>query len=284
MDEDVHSYLAENRERWEELAAVHPETDAYDVDAFLSAASERTLDPIEPEEVGPVEGDSLLHLQCHFGLDTLSWAREGARVTGVDFAETAVEEARGLAAVAGLDDRARFVRSDVYELPAPGDLAPPGSTTDDGFDVVYTSFGVLYWLPDLVAWAEAVAGALAPGGRFYLAEHHPFTGAFDEDSTAEALSVAYPYFEGRITTDDEYSYAGASDLENARAHGWAHSLGDVVTALVDAGLRIEFLHEYPWSTFPAIDAMEQRANDRYYLDTEHDLPFVFTLLARHGCT
>jgi SAM-dependent methyltransferase len=278
MTDDHREYVEENRERWEELAAVHPDTDAYEVEAFL--AGESTLDPVEPVEVGPVDGRTLLHLQCHFGLDSLSWAREGARVTGVDFAATAVEEARSLAAEAGLDDRARFVRSDVYDLPSSGELAPPGADTGEGFDVVYTSFGVLYWLPDLEAWAEAVAGRVHPGGRFYLAEHHPFTGSFDEASPPDALRVAYPYFEGRITTDDEYSYAGASDLDNTRAHGWAHSMGEVLTALAAAGLRIEFVEEYPWSTFRPFGAMEEGEDGRYYLPTEHDLPFVFTLRAR----
>jgi len=278
MLEDHREYVEENRERWEELAAVHPDTDAYDVESFL--AGESTLDPVEPDEVGPVEGRTLLHLQCHFGLDTLSWARRGARVTGVDFAETAVEEARSLAAETGLDDRARFVRSDVYDLPPAGELSPPDADTGGGFDVVYTSFGVLYWLPDLAGWAAAVADCLAPGGRFYLAEHHPFTGVFDEDSSPDALRVAYPYFEGRITTDDDYSYAGASNLEHTRAHGWAHSMGEILTALTGAGLRVESVEEYPWSTFAPIDAMEEDENGRYYLDTDEDLPFVFTLRAR----
>lgn len=272
MDE----FIDENRKHWEELAALHPDTDFYDVASFLDGES--TLDPVEPRELGDVEGASLLHLQCHFGLDTLSWARLGAHVTGVDISETAVETARELAAEAELANRARFVRSDVYEM------AENPALADEQFDVVYTSFGVLFWLPDLDDWAAVIARFLAPGGTFYIAEHHPFTNTFGEESTTEALRIAYPYFRDRMTYDatETGSYAGVApdELEHGPTHGWSHSLGEVVTALSDAGLDIEFLHEYPWSTFEAMDAMEQGEHGRYYLpERDHDLPFVFTLRA-----
>jgi SAM-dependent methyltransferase len=272
MDE----FIEENRAHWEELAALHPDTDFYDVEAFLGGES--TLDPVEPREVGDVEGASLLHLQCHFGLDTLSWARRGARVTGVDISETAVGTARELAAETGLADRARFVRSDVYESPDAPALA------DERFDVVYTSFGVLFWLSDLGEWADVVARFLRPGGTFYLAEHHPFATAFDAESAGGELRIGNPYFRERRSYDatETGSYAGVApeELEHGPVHGWSHSLGEVVTAVSDAGLHIEFLHEYPWSTFEAVDAMERREHGRYVLpDAERDLPFVFTLRA-----
>ena len=272
MDE----FIEENREHWEELAALHPDTDFYDVAAFRDGGS--TLDPVEPEEVGDVSGASLLHLQCHFGLDTLSWARRGAHVTGVDISEAAVETARDLAEDVGLADRARFVQSDIYELVDAPALA------DERFDVVYTSFGVLFWLPRLDEWADVVAQFARPGGTFYLADHHPFTNTFGEESTAGDLRIEYPYFRERITFDatETGSYAGVEpdELEHGPTHGWSHSLGEVVTALSDAGLDVEFLHEYPWSTFEAVDAMEKREDGRYVLrGGEHDLPFVFTLRA-----
>lgn len=270
MDE----FIENNRKHWEELAALHPDSDYYDVAAFLDGTC--TLDPVEPEEVGTVEGKALLHLQCHFGMDTLSWARRGADVTGVDFSEEAVETARELAEETGFEDSARFVRSDVYDLPE-SDLA------GEQFDVVYTSFGVLFWLPDLDRWADVVSEFVRPGGTFYLADHHPFTNTFDEESTAEDLQVTYPYFGERLTYDaaETGTYAlDPDDLDHGSTHGWTHSLGEIVTALAGAGLDIDFLHEYPWSTFEAVDAMEEGEHGRYVLPgVEEYHPFVFTLRA-----
>lgn len=274
MDDD-RDRIAENRARWEELAAIHPETEFYDVEAFL--AGESSLYPLERAELGDAvgAGTTLLHLQCHFGLDTLSWAREGAEVVGVDFAETAIERARALAAEAGLADRAEFVRSDVYEVP---------DRLDRAFEVVFSSYGTVYWLPDVDRWAEVVAACLDPGGVFYLAESHPFTRVFGEETTAERATLRYPYFGDAepITVEEGGSYAAPdADLEHARSHGWAHGLGEIVTALLDAGLRLEFLHEHPWSEFRALDAMEADEAGRWWLPgLEHDLPFVFSLRAR----
>jgi SAM-dependent methyltransferase len=263
--------IAANRETWEALADLHPETEFYDVEGFL--AGEGTLDPVEPEELGPVEGRSLLHLQCHFGLDSLSWVRRGAEVTGVDFAATAVAAARELAAEAGLADRASFLESDVYGLP---------DRLDGEFEVVYTSFGVLTWLPDLDRWAEVIESFLAPGGRFYVAEFHPVAFTLDETTTAEEPRFTYPYFprDEPIAIEAEGSYADAdADVGAGTTYEWPHSLGEVVTALCDVGLDIEFLHEYPWSRFAAVDAMEEREHGRYHLPGTEEIPFVFTLRA-----
>lgn len=272
----MRDFIEDNRKHWEELAELHPETDYYDVEAFLDGDS--TLDPIEAEELGNVENRSLLHLQCHIGLDTLSWARRGADVTGADISTEAVETARQLAEEGGLANRARFVQSDVYEL------ADGSPIEDEVFDIVYTSFGVLFWLPDLDEWADVVAHYLRKGGTFYLVDHHPITNTLSEDSTAENLTVSYPYFRERISYDatETGSYAGIEpgDLEHGPTHGWSHSLGELVSALCGAGLRLEFLHEFPWSTYKAVDAMEQREDGRYVLPgLDHDLPFVFSLRA-----
>ena len=171
-------WLALNRALWDERVPIHVASDFYDVDAFLAGAS--TLRSFELEEVGDVAGLTLLHAQCHFGLDTLSWARRGARVTGLDFSEPAIAAARKLAADAGLE--AEFVASDVYEAAA--------ALGDRRFDLVYTGLGALNWLPDVERWARVMASLVAPGGRFYLAEFHPFSAVFAED----ALTVKYPYF------------------------------------------------------------------------------------------
>jgi len=270
--DDHAEYLRENREHWEELAELHPDTEFYDVGSFL--AGETSLLPLEREELGPLvgEGTTLLHLQCHFGLDTLSWAREGASVVGVDFSGTAVETARELAVEAGLDDRAEFLEADVYDLPA---------ELDGKFDVVFTSYGVLYWLPDLDRWAEVLERFLAPGGTFYLAENHPFTGSLDEDSAPGSFRFAYPYFDGVVTYEGEGSYADwEAELEHDRSHGFAHSMGEILTALLGTDLELEFVNEHPWSEFRTLEAMEEDEEGRWWLPgLEHDLPFLLSVRA-----
>lgn len=270
---DHHEYIEENRAHWDELAEHHPETDFYDVEAFLNGES--SLRRLEREELD-IADRRLLHLQCHFGMDTLSWVRnEGvAHATGVDFSPTAIETARELRDEIGLTpERAGFVESDIYELP---------SNLDESFEVVFTSYGTIYWLPDLGRWADVVATHLEPGGTFYIADGHPLTNPFAYESTAESLQVAHPYFNTEAVTEEfDGSYAGWDfGLENQRSHGFSHSMEDIVTALIDAGLRIEFLHEHPWATFDRFEAMEPDGDDRWRLpEIEYELPFTFSLKA-----
>ena len=222
-----------NRAWWDERVPTHVTDGFYDVDAFL--AGRPTLRPFEMGEMGDVTGATLVHLQCHFGLDTLSWARRGAAVTGVDFSPNAIDAVRDLAGRAGL--AAEFVEANVYDAVEALDRRT--------FDVVYTSIGAIIWLPDIVRWAATVAALLAPGGRFYMAEFHPFSVVLgDED-----LTVVDAYFdEGPILSEEPGSYAapGAKTLHD-RSVTWNHGLGGVVTALAQAGLRIEFLHEHPFT-------------------------------------
>lgn len=271
---DHSDYVEENRAHWDELADHHPDTDAYDVAAFVNGQS--TLRRLEHEEVDAA-GKRLLHLQCHFGLDTLSWVRnEGAaHASGVDFAPTAVSTARDLRDQVGLSrERTRFIESNVYELPM---------KLEETFELVVTTYGTIYWLPDLDRWAEVVATHLEPGGTFYIADGHPFAGPFHYESTADDLRVAHPFFNAAaITEEADGSYAGWDfGLENRRSHGFAHPLGEIVTALVEAGLRIEFVHEHPWSFFQRFECMEKDDDDRWRLPgVEHELPFTFSLKAR----
>ena len=153
--------LLANRQNWNERTPVHAASDFYDVAGFK--AGRITLTDIERGEVGDVSGKTLLHLQCHFGLDTMSWARLGATATGVDFSEAAIDLARSLNDELRLNTR--FIRSDVYGLP---------DVLDEEFDVVFTSYGVLVWLPDLDRWARTIRRMLRSGGTFYLVEFHPF--------------------------------------------------------------------------------------------------------------
>lgn len=273
--DDHREYIKENRAHWNELAEHHPDTDLYDVEEFLQGKS--TLRRLEREELD-VTGKRLLHLQCHFGLDTLSWVRneEATHATGVDFAPAAIEAARELRDRISLSSgQARFVESDIYELP--GNL-------EDAFDVVFTSYGTIYWLPNLDQWAEVITTYLESGGTFYIADGHPFAGPFHHESTADGLRVAHPYFNTEVITEEfDGSYAGWDfGLENKRSHGFPHSLGEIVTALVNAGLRIEFLHEHPWSFFQRFEAMESDEDNRWWLPgLEYDLPFTFSLKAQN---
>lgn len=267
----MEEYRRANRSLWNNWTALHAGSRSayYDVAGFKAGAS--TLRPIEIAELGDVSGRSLLHLQCHFGLDTLSWARRGARVTGVDFSDRAIALARSLAAELG--HAARFVQSDVYDLPA---------TLSGAFDIVFTSYGVLYWLPDLRRWAEVVAHFLSPGGTFYLVDHHPFAAMLDGTAGA-ALRVTAPYFHGpepeRVASYG--SYAASSDTFQGVEYGWRRTLGEVINAVVVAGLRLEYLHEFPYTDFPTLPAMERGEDGWWRLQGEHShlIPLLFSLRA-----
>jgi SAM-dependent methyltransferase len=196
-----------------------------------------TLTPIERTEVAGVAGKTLLHLQCHFGLDTLSWARAGAIVTGVDFSPEAIAAAEALSRDLGLP--ARFVCADVYDLPG---------ALPETFDVVFASYGVLSWLPDVPRWAGVAARLVRPGGAFYLVDRHPITRVErprTTDSAGNPLREGYFSGPAPARAEEHGSYADPETEVWTTAYYWSHSLGEVVTALADAGLRLEFLHEFP---------------------------------------
>ncbi|HVL53553.1 MAG TPA: class I SAM-dependent methyltransferase [Vitreimonas sp.] len=267
---DRDEFLATNRALWDEWTSVHERSAFYDLEGFKRGGV-RIADH-EIEEIGPVDGRSLLHLQCHFGLDTLSWARLGAQVTGIDFSPKAVALARSLADELHL--AARFIESDVYRLP---------EVLDESFDLVYTSNGVLGWLPDVARWGEIVARYLKPGGRFYILEIHPVAQALENEGVAPGeLRLAYPYWEhaNPLAFPVQGSYADRSaSLETETEYGWNHSLGEIVTALADAGLRIEKLREYPFVNWK-LDFCERRDDGRYYLPPgDGELPLMFSVLA-----
>jgi SAM-dependent methyltransferase len=263
-------YLDANRRHWDDVVPVHAGSGFYDVASFK--AGKAGLNSIELEEVGDVRGKSLLHLQCHFGQDTLSWAREGAVVTGADFSERGIETARSLAADIGVD--ARFVVSDVYGLP---------DALNGEFDIVFTSYGVLGWLPDVRRWGQVVAHFVKPGGTFYIVEFHPFSWVFDDDEGVTGLNVRYPYFGSGepFRWEEDGTYADrTAKIEHRVTYSWYHTLGDVVTALIDAGLRIEFLHEFPFSPYQCKPFTEV-AEDRTARLTTHDgsVPLLFSIKA-----
>jgi SAM-dependent methyltransferase len=269
--------IADNRKLWDAWTAIHTAGSFYDVQRFRDDPSDVRIQDWERRELGDIEGRSLLHLQCHFGLDTLSWARLGAgKVTGVDFSEPAIAFARELAAEVGLADRSRFLVSDIYDLPGPLE----GET----FDVVYTGRGAIGWLPDLGPWAASIASFLAPGGVFYIHEGHPVLWAVDEDQRASnPLVLAYDYWGGEtLTFPVEGSYADpTAEVDAEWEHGWNHSLGEIVTLLADNGLRIELLDEKRELDWPAGFLVElDDARYGFPPDQVGTIPLMYSLRAR----
>jgi SAM-dependent methyltransferase len=264
--------FAANEELWNVWTAVHASGGFYDLEGFKAGGVR--IRPYEIELIGDVAGKTLLHLQCHFGIDTLSWARLGARVTGADLSPDAIELARALADELGFPG-ARFVRSNLYDLP---------EALEGTFDIVYTSRGVLGWLPDIRAWGRVVAHFLAPGGTFFVTEAHPVIQAFENEGVKPGeLRLAYPYWEHRepLTFAVKGSYADPSaDVGDLTEHGWDHGLGEIVTALIEAGLRIEKLIEYPFLDWK-VDFLVDDGNARWVLPpgTAGELPLMFSLLA-----
>ncbi|MGN5634181.1 class I SAM-dependent methyltransferase [Streptomyces sp. AC154] len=260
-----------NRAMWDERVPIHYGSDFYDLDSFR--AGKDALRAFELAEVGDVTGRSLLHLQCHIGLDTLSWARHGAaQVVGLDFSEPAVETARSLAREIGLaPDRAAFVAADVYDA---AEAVP-----DSSYDIVYTGIGALNWLPDIDRWAETAASLVAPGGFLYLAEFHPLTDCLD-DATGER--IVHDYFSREAWVDETpgtYADFDAPTVHN-RSVEWQHPVGSVVSALAAAGLRIEFLHEHDTSLFARFPVLERQPDGGFRFPTERPrIPLMYSIKA-----
>jgi SAM-dependent methyltransferase len=262
-----------NRAHWDEATDIHARGNVYGLEDFRAGRYE--LHPIEVEELGDVAGKRLLHLQCHFGLDTLAWARRGASVTGVDFSPKAIALARALAAEAGID--ARFVESDVYALPA---------TLAGRFDVVFSSHGVLCWLADLTRWGEIVARYLEPGGTFYIVEAHPFIRVFPTaDDITDGSTELRPYFSyfhdpAGTRWPPAADYADEATRYTTPEHTWQHSMGDIVNALISAGLRIDFLHEFPYCVWKVVAFTEPVGRGGWGLGPRFPrLPLMFSLKA-----
>ena len=263
MDE----YLRANRELWDELTPVHARSESYDVEGFKRGRC--ALSSIELEEVGDVSGKSLLHLQCHFGMGTLSWARLGAKAVGVDFSGEAIALARSLSRETGI--RASFVCSDIYELP---------NVLDERFDIVFTSVGVLCWLPDLKRWGKVISHFLRPGGFFYVFDSHPFSLVFDNSARITELEIAQSYFSGPEPTywKPEGDYAEPNAEVTHGSYEWTHTLGSIIDALIGAGLRVEFLHEFPVLFYRGCPLLEQ-GKDGWWRLRGDNVPLTFSVKA-----
>ncbi|WP_329159243.1 methyltransferase domain-containing protein [Streptomyces sp. NBC_01717] len=261
--------LAANRALWDARARAHgttPNDKYYDVDSFL--AGRQTLYGIELELAGDVTGQDVLHLQCHFGMDTLNWARLGARVTGVDFSSTAIVRARELAERAGLT--ADFVEADTQNLPS--DLA-------DRFDLVIATYGVMCWIGDLDAWMHGAAMALRPGGRLVLVDLHP---AFQTLASYEPLVADWPYGGGQPQREAVTGTYADPDLPMASQEvvQYPHSVGEIVTAAAGAGLIVDRLGEHTEADFNGRRILPKGPDGNYrfpFGDTY--LPILYSLRA-----
>lgn len=256
-----------NKRFWNERVAIHKNSELYDLESFRKGKNK--LNKLERKELGSVKGKSILHLQCHFGMDTLSLAMLGAKATGIDFSEKAIREARLLKKETGLV--AEFILSDIYSLP---------EKLKKKFDIVFTSYGVLTWLPDLNKWAKVVSHFLKDDGFFYIVEIHPASMIFDDGKDVKELRVKYPYF--RKTKPLEFltegSYADSEIVtENNKTYEWLYSITDVFSSLLNAGLKIEFFHEFPFTVYRQYPFMK-RSKDGYWRMKE-DIPLLFSIKA-----
>src|SRR5689334_23324903 len=266
------AYLQANQKLWDQWTIEHERSPFYDLEGFRSGKDR--LRSIELEELGDVSGKSLLHLQCHFGMDTLAWARRGAIATGVDFSPRSVALARSLSAELGIP--ARFECADIYALP---------NVLDDQFDIVFTSYGVLHWLRDLPRWAEIIAHYVKPGGIFYIVEDHPVMRTFDSDLDKTRLVVGNSYFfsETPDTVKSEGSYATGFQSDSATFYIWNHSLSELINSLIGAGLQIDFLHEFPCAARQKFPMMVRGDDGWWRMPPGHPaFPFLFSLRAQRA--
>jgi SAM-dependent methyltransferase len=258
------NYIELNRQSWNARTGVHIASDFYDVDGFLKGAS--SLNDIELGLLGDVAGKRILHLQCHFGQDTLSLARLGADVTGIDLSDRAIDEARKLNEK--LDLSAEFICCNLYDLP---------QHLDAKFDIVFTSYGTISWLPDLQKWAEIVARFLKPGGRFVFVEFHPVVWMFDDDFK----EFKYSYFNrGAIVETGSGTYADQSAPIETHDVGWNHPLNEVIGNLLRAGLKIEHFQEYDYSPYACFKTVEKIGEKKFVIpQLGGKIPMVYSIVA-----
>ncbi len=266
-------YLASNRALWNAMTLTQLESDHHRAVATVRAGG-LTLRSIERDALGDVRGRTLLHLQCNMGSDTISWARLGAGVTGVDISDAAIAQARALAVETGVP--AQFLRSDLYDLPA---------VLDEQFDIVFSSYGALCWLPDLSRWAAIAARYVRPGGTFLLVEMHPCAMMLESvDSDGMSFRVHGSYFHSAEPQVEEMR--GLPDSEEAATDApqsvyiWRYSLGEVVNALIQAGLRIERLDEFPLAHYQRFSCLAQGDDGWWRWPTPaNTLPMLFAITA-----
>jgi SAM-dependent methyltransferase len=256
-----------NQKSWNARVSRHLKTDFYDVEGFGTGRG--SLHDVELELCGDVSGQSLLHLQCHFGLDTLSWARLGAQVTGVDFSVLAIKEAKRLAETHSIE--ARFIVGDV--------LALEKHVTTKA-DIIVSTYGALCWLSSLDLWASGIKKCLKPGGRLVVVDFHPIL-----DPVANGcVSGSLDYFrQGTIVTDTCGTYADPADTTSYKEERWAHPINNIINAIVGAGLRIIKFEEYPFCIYPISPLLDEHRDGVWWsTSSPNRFPFMFSVVALAG--
>lgn len=249
-------YLSINKKAWDKRTKVHINSKFYDVAGFIQGKS--SLNDIELEEVGAVEGKSLLHLQCHFGQDTLSWVRLGAIATGVDLSTESITQANRLSKQANL--KANFICSDIYTF---------GERNTEKFDIVFTSYGALCWLPDLTKWALTIANSLKIGGQLNIIEFHPYI----------ELQSGYSYFAtDKPDLEEEGTYTENCTAEKSAMATWPHPISEVLNALISVGITIESFNEFPYSPYNCFEGLEKIEGKGYELIIKgQQVPLVYSI-------
>ncbi|MFI5936553.1 class I SAM-dependent methyltransferase [Actinoplanes sp. NPDC051494] len=269
-------YLDVNRANWDERAPAHAASAEYNFAAF-AADPEHLSDVVTFDRplLGDIRGLRGVHLQCHIGTDTVSLSRLGATMTGLDFSAASLTEARRLATLAGAD--IDFVESDLYGAP---DVLEPGS-----FDLVFTGIGAIGWLPDIRRWAQVVATLLKPGGRLFIREGHPMLWAVDDEREDDLLVLDFDYFEHKdpLVWEQGGTYVETEhQFVNKVTHSWNHGMGEIVTALLDAGMTIAGLTEHdsaPWEALPGKMTKVPPYDEWRLTDRPNRLPHTYTLRA-----
>ena len=260
----MENYYEINRHAWNLKTKIHAGSKFYDLEEFKKG--NLSLKEIELKEVGDVKGKSLIHLQCHFGLDTLSWARLGAGVTGVDVSDESIKLARSLADELKLN--AAFIRANLYDIP---------NIIKDKYDIVYTSYGALNWLDNIEKWAEIVSLLLKPKGVFHMIEFHPFIFTLDENCIIEDS-----YFNnvGPIDTTSAATYVDSENKVPHRTVEWNHSLAEIINALIKNGLRLEYLNEFPYQVYDCFPNMIEIEPGKWVFKAAGSrIPYMYSLKA-----
>lgn len=257
------NYLKINQKAWNDKTLVHLTSDFYDQTSFLEGKN--SLKKPELDVLGDVRGKRILHLQCHFGQDTMSLARLGAIVTGLDFSNVAIENAVKINDQLGLN--ARFICSDVYSLP--DDLIGQ-------FDIVFTSYGTIGWLPELNSWAETIKKALAPGGKFIMVDFHPFIWTFDND----VQKIECDYFNSEpIIEEIEGTYADRNAPIKTQTISWNHGIGEILNTLIQVGISIQEFSEMDYSPFNCFTNMKKIAEDKFIFDhIPQAIPMIYRIV------
>lgn len=264
MDSDS-DYIKINKASWNSKTDTHIESDFYNMKAFLDG--ETSLNSIELDLLGDIKGQSILHLQCHFGQDTLSLGRLGARVTGVDLSDKAIERARELSLKTKIE--ANFICCDLYDLQ---------NHLNEEFDIIYTTYGTIGWLPDINKWGQIVSGFLKPGGKLIFVEFHPVVWMFDD----EFSKVDYNYFNSAPIVETETgTYANRDANLTLKYVMWNHGIGEVFSSLLNNGLEVISLKEYDYSPYNCFKLTNEPEPGKYRIKhLGNKLPMVYSIEAR----